>query len=142
MRKNKKFSLVFLFNKDLSKVLLVHKLRSIYSGKLNGVGGKKDFSDYSMLRCAVRETKEETGCNMSGRLDFLVRSQYPSGIDLYVYYGVVNESEVSQVEDEVLEWFDVSEVLRHKVTDYRYAGEGNVQHYVYSALRALQFVRY
>ena len=50
-----KFTLGFVFNADLAKVLLVHKQRPDWqSGRINGIGGKI-VGDESALNCIVRE---------------------------------------------------------------------------------------
>ncbi len=134
-----KYSVCFLFNKDLTKVLLVHKKRSAYAGRLNGVGGKLEGSDENLDVCAVREIREETGINLRmDNLHWLVDCSYPSGVWLGVYYAIGDEDQPKQVEDEQLEWFKVDEVLSSPVNDPRFAGEGNVQYFVHAALCELR----
>jgi len=56
----KKYSMVFIFTKDLSKVLLIHKTRPEWQkGKLNGLGGKIEENE-SPVDCVLREVKEES----------------------------------------------------------------------------------
>ena len=57
----KKYTVGFIFNKDLSKVLLIHKTKPEWqAGRINGIGGKvEDGEEY--VDCMVREAEEETG---------------------------------------------------------------------------------
>ncbi len=51
----------FLFNKDLTKVLLIEKLKPEWqAGKLNGIGGKIEPGE-AVEEAMAREFKEETG---------------------------------------------------------------------------------
>ncbi len=43
-----------------NRVLLIHKLRGVGAGKINGPGGKVDPGE-TPLAAAIRETQEETG---------------------------------------------------------------------------------
>lgn len=55
------YSLAFIFNKSLSKVLLIHKTHPEWqAGKINGIGGKIEPGE-TPVDCIVRETAEETG---------------------------------------------------------------------------------
>lgn len=54
-------SLAFVFNEDLTKVLLIKKTKPIqHAGLLNGLGGKREKSE-SNLSCVIREVYEESG---------------------------------------------------------------------------------
>lgn len=58
----KKYTLAFIFNNDLEKVLLIRKNKPIeQTGLLNGVGGKMEDFDATFLDCIQREVQEETG---------------------------------------------------------------------------------
>jgi 8-oxo-dGTP pyrophosphatase MutT (NUDIX family) len=86
---------------------------------------------------ALREIEEETGREPEV-IYSLVNCLYPSGTELYVYYGIVQANEVQQVGDEKLEWFSVNDVLSAIVSDERFAGDGNVQYFINAALIELQ----
>jgi len=59
--KIKNYTLVFLFNEDLSKVVLIKKTRPKWQkNKFNGVGGKIENGEKT-VEAAAREIKEETG---------------------------------------------------------------------------------
>jgi 8-oxo-dGTP diphosphatase len=52
----------FLFNRDLTQVVLIKKNRPRWqAGLYNGVGGKIEASDKDYYEAMVREFKEETG---------------------------------------------------------------------------------
>jgi len=58
----KKYTLAFIFNYDLKKVLLIRKNKPVeQAGLLNGVGGKMEDFDQTFLDCIKREVEEETG---------------------------------------------------------------------------------
>lgn len=62
----KEYSLIFVRRRTQcgeKEVLLGVKLRGFGEGKLNGYGGKRDAGE-SMLSCAVRELKEESGLSI------------------------------------------------------------------------------
>lgn len=56
------FSCTFAFTESGSHVLLIRKARPDWQkGYLNGIGGKFEPSDRSMIDCTIREFREETG---------------------------------------------------------------------------------
>lgn len=58
----KKYTLAFIFNKELEKVLLIRKNKPVeQAGLLNGIGGKMEEFDVTFLDCIKREVEEETG---------------------------------------------------------------------------------
>lgn len=59
------YSMTFIFNKSLSKILLIKKNKPLLmAGFLNGIGGHKESEDNSYEDCAVREIKEECDLNL------------------------------------------------------------------------------
>lgn len=122
-----KYTVCFLFNQDLSKCLFIEKNRGFedHIGKFNGVGGKVDPEDQNEYYGAVREIKEETGVDTFGTLKFLLKCNFWEGTELSVYYDVVNQEEVKQIEDETLVWVTVKEILNEKVSSEQYAGMGS-----------------
>ena len=66
-------TLLFLIDRSTDSVLLIRKKRGIGAGKINAPGGKIDPGE-TPAECAVRETREEVGLDLSdarllGRLD-------------------------------------------------------------------------
>jgi 8-oxo-dGTP diphosphatase len=59
---NKKYVLGFAFDRNKELLVLIEKQKPEWQrGLLNGVGGKVDPEDESILHAMVREFKEETG---------------------------------------------------------------------------------
>jgi len=57
----KKYTVGFIFSKNLKRVLLVHKTAPAWQvGYINGVGGKVEEGE-DKFDCVVREVKEEAG---------------------------------------------------------------------------------
>lgn len=102
-------TLLFVFNQDLSKVLLLKKKRpAFHEGKINGLGGKNDphESDYD---CASRELFEESGLTIKP--------------DTWQYYAHLHwthwivpvlaaryegkESDARSLEEGEVDWYDV-----------------------------------
>lgn len=133
-----KFTVSFIFDSTLSKVILIEKNRGYYVGCLNGVGGKIELGEESYVG-ALREIKEETGIQISqiSKFCWLTTMIFPSGIELNVYYGVLSEGiSFTQIEDELLAWMSVDEIT--DISDTRFAGEGNVCYFVNAALCELK----
>ena len=130
-----KYTLVFIFSNDFSKVLMIHKTKGPYPGCLNGIGGKIEPTDRDELHGALREVMEETGLSplVMTPLRFLVKETHPSGTELNVFYTRLGYlARETQIEEEKLEWFKVEELL--DVRDRRLAGEGNIPYFINYAL--------
>jgi 8-oxo-dGTP pyrophosphatase MutT (NUDIX family) len=133
------YTLLFIFDEPLNQVLLVNKNRGPYPNCLNGVGGKLELSDPSPTHGALRELREETGITREQLLKFnpLVTLNFPSGTELHVFYGVLKSGfNFTQIEDEPLGWFPLSDTLN--VSDTRFAGEGKVPYFINASLVALR----
>lgn len=62
----KEYSLGFIFNHDRSKILLIKKNRPIeQAGLYNGIGGKREPTDFSIEHCFIREVKEEADIDLT-----------------------------------------------------------------------------
>lgn len=104
----KAYTLGFIFNHDLSGVVLMHKNRPDWqAGKLNGVGGKIEPGEESVA-CIAREVLEETGVDTQ-KADWVYFGEIKADdwrVDLYtlVYFGT---QMLSTTTDEEVEWFKV-----------------------------------
>lgn len=131
----KRYNLIFLFNKQLTKVLLVRKKRGPYPVAYNGVGGKTEPGE-TAKHGAIRETKEETGVDVKKSIKRLVTCSFPTKVILSVYYAVVSEDQPKQIEDEPLDWYKIRDIFRDHVTPL--AGEGNVKYFIEASLNAVK----
>jgi 8-oxo-dGTP pyrophosphatase MutT (NUDIX family) len=105
----------FLFTPDLTEVVLIKKLKGYdwMIGKYNGVGGKLEPEDHGPYDAMVREFKEETGCNVEGWMELVIRTYVPD-FTLHVFYGVATKEEApvskQKGEIETPEWLKLIEV--------------------------------
>lgn len=152
------YNVNFLFTADLSEVLMIHKNRGPYPNTINGVGGKYDstldhiyggFEQLNVKHSASREIQEEASSIIRDEdLYFVLCEIFPDGditpwnpdhfTELWVFCGIVNKDEVSQKEDEKLEWFKTEDIISSSVRNESIAGNGNVPYFVNLAVRLLQ----
>lgn len=107
-----RFSNGFIFNPDLTRVLLIHKNRPAWmNGKINGIGGKLEAGE-TPVACLVREIREETGLATREeewvRLGDLGSDDWTMDVFAMRYEGP--ESDAKTMEDEVIKWFNVAEL--------------------------------
>lgn len=130
------YTVIYLFDKSLKQVCLIHKNKSIYAGKLNGVGGKRAL-DETLLECAIRKTKEETGVDITDDLQHLHSTIFADSTELWTELWVgcaaVNKTDVKQMTDEELEWFNLDEIFSRRIDDNGLAGEGDVLSDIYAS---------
>lgn len=123
----KKYNMIVVFNKELSKVLVCKRTKEPYKGMYNLVGGKIENEDnYSE---AYRELKEETNISKDDieLIHFMDLTYITWNKSLEVYYGVLNK-EVTLIEEEnKLEWVDINDNFFNMD---KYAGEGNIGHII------------
>lgn len=106
----KKYTVGFIFNENMDKVLLIHKLVPTWqAGKINGLGGKIEEGEDS-LTCIAREIQEESGLiTEKESWEFICNMHSPDfNIDTfgYIYKGDMNDAK--SMEAEQVEWFDVN----------------------------------
>lgn len=123
----KKYNMIVVFNKELSKVLVCKRTKEPYKGMYNLVGGKIENEDnYSE---AYRELKEETNISKDDieLIHFMDLTYITWNKSLEVYYGVLNK-EVTLIEEvNKLEWVDINDNFFNMD---KYAGEGNIGHII------------
>jgi len=150
------WSVVYLFNPDLSEVLFVHKNRGPFPGKLNGVGGKFDrekdtyaggvFTPFTMMNaCARREIMEETGALLDeSQLHLLLKEtffdEHQFGAELWIYCGIVEKDSILQLEDEKQVWYRVISVFNPQ-NGKDLAGNGNIPYHIRLSLLKLQEIQ-
>lgn len=105
----KAYTLGFIFNHDLSEVVLMHKNRPDWQvGKLNGVGGKIEPGEESVA-CIAREVLEETGVETQ-KADWVYFGEIKADawrVDLYAFVYFGNVDAFFTTTDEQIEWFEV-----------------------------------
>lgn len=124
----KKYNVIVIFNKDMSKTLMCKRTKEPYMGMYNLVGGKIE-KDNDGINEAYRELKEETNISKNDvELKYFMNIEYISfNKSLEVYYGVLNK-EVELVEEvNKLEWIDINDNFFDMSS---YAGEGNIGHII------------
>ena len=112
MNKKQEFVLGFIFNKDLTKILLIKKNRgpkglNSMKNRINGIGGhmEKNESFYDSIQ---RECLEETGLDIE---DWIYFCSLDTKIGkIYCFYIVTDEVyNYKQIEDEKLKIYDLSD---------------------------------
>src|SRR5581483_286214 len=111
----KKYTLGFIFNSDLSSVVLMQKARPDWQkGKLNGVGGKIEEGE-TAVACMARETEEEAGLATKPEawiyVALLRGPDWAMDVFALVYDGAA--SDVKTLTDEPVAWYDVAALPEH-----------------------------
>ncbi len=124
----KKYNVIVIFNKEMTKTLMCKRTKEPYIGMYNLVGGKIE-KENDFLNEAYRELKEETNIDKNDvKLKHFMNIEYLSfNKSLEVYYGILNK-EVKLIEEiNKLEWLDINDDFFDMT---KYAGEGNIGHII------------
>ena len=124
----KKYNVIVIFNKNLTKTLMCKRTKEPYMGMYNLVGGKIEKENDS-LNEAYRELEEETSITKNDiTLTYFMNIEYIIfNKDIEVYFGILNK-EVKLVEEvNALEWIDINDNFFDM---NKYAGEGNIGHII------------
>lgn len=107
-----KYVVAFVFNKDFSSVLLMHKNRPAWqNGLINGLGGKVEDGE-DTFSTVSREIEEESGLKIPKEDWVKVGKVYSDSFTMDVF-GSMYEGEISDAvtkEDEPIEWFKVNDL--------------------------------
>lgn len=150
MHKVKKYTVILLFNKDGSKVLLIKKDRTAFAGKLNGVGGKIEDNE-TPEQGAYREIEEETSLKPEQVKDltWLGTLTLPEQCDtdnaglypeLWFYSGIVEDESRAHTPDnetEPVSWYMLRGENSTPVTNLELAGDGDLEYFIKRAQRLL-----
>ena len=124
----KKYNVIVVFNKNLSKTLMCKRAKEPYKGLYNFVGGKVEENE-SNDNAAYRELFEETGIsNQDIELEhFMDLNYFKYENNLQVYYGILKH-EVNLVEEKnKLEWVTINDEL---LNNSKFAGNYNIPHII------------
>lgn len=124
----KKYNVIVVFNKELTKTLMCQRTKEPYQGMYNLVGGKIE-KDNQSLEEAYRELEEETNIKKSDiSLHHFMNLEYITLNKLIeVYYGILNK-EVTLIEEvNKLKWVSINDNF---FDINKYAGEGNIGHII------------
>lgn len=137
----KRYSVVVIFNRNGSRVLLQKKDRTAFAGKLNGVGGKID-EDENPAQGALREIREESSIRPQDlrRFEWLGTLSLPEQCDLknldkypelWFFGGVINDESIAvkpETETEEIDWYELDG--NKPVTDLGMAGDGDLEYFI------------
>lgn len=123
-----RYNLIFVLNKNETKLLMCKRIKDPYKGKYNLVGGKVEDGE-ELLESAYRELFEETGIRQTDvelqpYIDFV---WHPVAMQMHVFIGKLDEDVTLVEEVHPLEWIDIDADFFDTNT---YAGEGNIGHMV------------
>lgn len=142
------YTVCVLICRETNRFLLSKKDRTDFAGRFNGVGGKIEPGE-TPAAGAIREIKEETGADVTGRLCKLGTLQLPldcgkhdpQGCVLHFYTADVSEEEISQQpgETEQLTWFPAKSVVAIPAASETFAGDGDLQYFANLALKRVYY---
>lgn len=123
MSKIIKYSAICAFSKDLSQVVMIHKLRPIWQlNKANFPGGKLEECDGSGFdrfdKCASRELREETGLDVDPKNLILFCILHFNGGECHFYYTAMDIYSAKTKETEHVFIGDVNDIIIKGTTKY------------------------
>ena len=117
-KKNIQATLAFIFNHDLSRVLLMQKRKpKHHAGMLNGIGGKCELNE-SHLSCVAREVAEESGISIESNLFQKVANMEWNEWYVTVWASVYDNEELPNTfPEQGLGWYEVNELPENVVSN-------------------------
>jgi 8-oxo-dGTP diphosphatase len=113
----KNYCVCILFNKDLTKTLLIKKAEGkLFAGMFNGLGGKLEQGETAKDAC-IREIFEESNEKIKLTNPFhLATLTFPhqETINLHAFYDVVDEVELGKNQEGEAHWKPVEFLLDFK----------------------------
>ena len=124
----KKYNVSVIFDKSGKKLLMCHRAKEPFKGKLNFVGGKVEPNE-AEDDAAYRELFEETGISrndisLTRVMDF---KYYILNMELEVYSGKLKKDIMLKEEINKLLWVDRTENF---CDSDRFAGNCNIEHII------------
>lgn len=117
-----KYTLGFIFDTRLERVLLIHKTRPEWQkGLINGIGGKVEEGERDVA-CIVRETKEECGLDTSENewKHFATLHGNDWEIEAYCLKYDSSIEDATTAEDQKIEWFDSDSLPKNVISNLRW----------------------
>lgn len=140
----KRYVLIFLFNNDKNKVLLMKRKKNPFINCYNGIGGKIELNE-SVFEAAIRECKEEVNMDMNPKM--FITYLYPNSkddsttaIELNVLYDFVDQKEILENEEGTFSWFDLSFALDFE--NKQLAGYANVATFIREILVSENIIKF
>lgn len=136
----KQYTLGFIFDKSIQKVLLVHKLSPPWqNGLINGIGGKIEKGEDSNT-CIVRETFEESGLKTLKKLwiylGVIQAPMWKVEVFSYVYSGLLKDASTRGKEN--IEWFKVNKIPLNIVSNLNWLIPYAIDKFVDKELQSFQ----
>lgn len=124
----KKYNVIAIFNKSLTKTLMCKRTKDPYMGMYNLIGGKIE-KENDGLNEAYRELEEETAITRNDIvLSYFMSIEYITfNKSIEVYYGILNKNVKLIEEVNKLEWVDINDNFFDM---NKYAGEGKIGHII------------
>ncbi len=115
----KKYTVGFIFNSTLDKVLLIHKNRPDWqAGKINGPRGKFEEGEDG-FDCIVREIREETSLETK-KEDWVYTGNIFTDVMSVEFFAHIHKGSVDDIKnmtDEPVEWFNVSALPQNTINN-------------------------
>lgn len=117
----KRYTAAFIFNSELTKVLLIQKNRPEWqAGKLNGIGGKLELGE-TIQEGISREVWEECGLEINPG-DWTHFAEL-AGDDWVVSFFTYKLEEIVEVEsktDEIVDWYSSTEIPNQVIPNLKW----------------------
>jgi 8-oxo-dGTP diphosphatase len=111
----KLYVLGFMFNKNMDKVLLIHKNKPDWQkGSCNGIGGKIEKNELP-INAMIREFKEETGIKTNTDIWSLFLIMAGSEWKVYTFCSVGNIKQAKSITSEKIEIFSLNDISTFKI---------------------------
>lgn len=126
----KNYCVIILFNKDLTKTLLIQKAEGkLFAGMYNGLGGKLEVGE-TPKQAVIREVWEESNESISlTDPKHLATIMFPHNepITLHAFYDIIDQIEPWQNREGVAEWKPVEFLLDFE--NDKLVGYGNLPYF-------------
>ncbi|MGI5842439.1 MAG: NUDIX domain-containing protein [Christensenellales bacterium] len=131
----KNYTICILFNKELTKTLLIKKIDGkLYGGRYNSLGGKVEPGE-SLKEACIREVWEESD-NLISLADpkhiATLTFPYENPIHLHAFYDVIDQIELPDNREGTPQWVELKFLL--DFNNEAVVGNGNLAYFCRLAL--------